>query len=243
MHTNLDKSSNTTSTPSLRRPPAQQVSHLDPDRHHVYRKLVGMLIWAAQVHPDLQYTAKDHTRHLASPTEWDCQHLKHTLRYLKGTMRYKFLISPQLPQGQGHSLPLRQLIPLPINTCSCDSDWAADIESRKSTSGRVHSVLQVPLAFNNGTQRSVATSIAEAKPYAIGHGISDSLHIYQLLQELQHHLQRPTFDFGNLDTQYNFTTSTATTKPLSIVDIAGSHLHRQYISIESQQGSLDSTSA
>ena len=66
----LDNNSNPTSTPSLRRPPAQQDSHLDPDRHNVYRKVVGMLIWAVQARPDLQFTAKDHTRHLAAPTEW-----------------------------------------------------------------------------------------------------------------------------------------------------------------------------
>ena len=34
----------------------------------------------------------------------------------QGTLHYKFLISPQLPQG--HSLPLQQLIPLHINTCT-----------------------------------------------------------------------------------------------------------------------------
>ena len=68
----------TLSTPMLRRPPAQQDSHLDPDRHHIYRKVVGMLIWTSQVRPDLQFTAKDHTRHLSSPTEWHWQHLKHT---------------------------------------------------------------------------------------------------------------------------------------------------------------------
>ena len=56
---NLDDSSHPTSTPSLQRP-AVQDSHLDPDRHHVYRKAVGMLIWAAQAHPDLQLTEKDH---------------------------------------------------------------------------------------------------------------------------------------------------------------------------------------
>ena len=100
--------------------------------NHIYRKVVGMLIWASLVRPDLQFTAKDHTRHLAAPTEWDWSHLKHTLRYIKGTRHYKLLISPRLPQG--HSVPLRQLIPLHINTY-CDSDWATDIESRKSTSG------------------------------------------------------------------------------------------------------------
>ena len=119
---------------------------------------------------------------------------KHTLRYIKGTMHYRFLISPRLPQG--HSLPLRHLIPLNINTY-CDSERGTDIDSRKSTSGTVTSVLQVPLAFNSRTQSTVATSSAEADLYAIGLSISDSLHIYQLLQELQQHLQPPTFDFGD----------------------------------------------
>ena len=186
----LDDNSNATSTPSLRRPPAQQDSHLDPDRH-----------------ADLQFTAKDHTRHLASPAEWDWQHQKHAFRYLEGMMRYKFLISSRPPQG--HSLPLPQLIPSCINAY-CGSDRATDIDSRKSTSGRVTFVLQAPLALNSRSQSTIAASSAEAELYAVGLGISDSLHIYQLLQERQCHLQRPSFDFGNLDTQYNFITRTAT---------------------------------
>ena len=71
----------------------------------------------------------------------------------------------------------------------CDSEWATDIDSRKSMSGTVTSVLQVPLAFNSRTQSTVAASSDEAELYAMGLGISDSLHIYQLLQELQQHLQ------------------------------------------------------
>ena len=73
---------------------------------------------------------------------------------------------------------------------------SADIEPRKFTSGTVTSVLGVPLAFNSRTQSTVAISSAEAELYAIRLGISDSLHIYQLLQERQQNLQRKTFDFG-----------------------------------------------
>ena len=73
---------------------------------------------------------------------------------------YKFFISPRLP--------LRQLIPLHIDTY-CDSDWATDIDSRRSTSGTVTSVLQVPLAFSSRTQSTVATSSAEAELYAMAH--------------------------------------------------------------------------
>ena len=66
--------------------------------------------------------------------QWDWQHLKHSLRDLKETMHYKFIISPRSPQG--HSLPLRQLVPPHINTFR-DSDRATSIESRKCTSGTV----------------------------------------------------------------------------------------------------------
>ena len=106
------------------------------------------------------------------------------------------------------------IIPLCINTY-CHSDWATDIESRKSTSGRVTSVLGVPLAFNSRAQSTVATSSAEAELYAIGLGISDSLHIYQLLQELQQYLQRQTFDFDNIQTQHNLNNSFSTSPSLT----------------------------
>ena len=69
-HMDLNDNVNPTLIPSLRRPPVQQDAQLDPDRHHIYRKVVGMRIWASLVRPDLQLTAKNHTRHLASPTEW-----------------------------------------------------------------------------------------------------------------------------------------------------------------------------
>ena len=57
-HMNLDNSSNATSTLYLRRPPVQQDSHLDPERHYLYGNMVRMLIWAAQVHPDLPVYSK-----------------------------------------------------------------------------------------------------------------------------------------------------------------------------------------
>ena len=144
----LNDSNNPTSTPSLRRPPAQQDSHLDPDRHHIYCKVVGMLIWAAQVRPDLQLTAK----------EWGWQHLKRTLRHLKGTMHYKFFTSPQLPQS--HSLPLRQVIPLHINTY-CDSEWATDIDSQ------VNYFKGFNIIFNNLPSTSATSTLSTTLPSSL----------------------------------------------------------------------------
>ena len=140
-HMDLDSNSNPTSTVSLQTSSttrcttgSRTTSHLLQSRWNAHLGIIGTS------RPPV--TAKDHTRHLTAPTEWGWTHLKHTLRYIKGTLHYRFLISPRLPQE--HSLPLRQLIPLHVNTY-CDSDWATDIESRKFTSRTVTSVLGVPL--------------------------------------------------------------------------------------------------
>ena len=235
-HMDLDDNINPASTPSLRRPPVQPATPLDPDRHHIYRKVIGMLIWASLVRPDgpdLQFTAKDHTRHLAAPSEWDRLHLKHTLRYIKGTLHYKFLISPRL--FQGYSVPLRQLILLHINTY-CDSDWATDIESRKSTSGTVTSVLGVPLAFNTEStaehslqsqhhqQRRSSTPSGSASATAY---ISTSyFKNFTTSSTTNHRLEH----FGNIETQYNLNNAFTTSPSLKNNKITDSHLHRQYIS-------------
>ena len=202
---------NSVSAPSLRRPPVQQDTPLDPDRHHIYRKVVGMLIWASLVRPDLQFSAKDHTRYLTSPSEWDWSHLKHTLRYIKGTMHYKFLISPRLPQG--HSLPLRQFIPLHINT------------------GR-HRVPEVYIRYSYVStwstsciqqQNTINSRNIFSRSRTLCHRPRHQRQLAHVLQEPQHHLQRQTFDFGNIETQYNldntFSTSPSLTSTKSPIHI------------------------
>ena len=103
----------------------------------------------------------------------------------------------------------------PHITTYCDSDWATDIESRSIPLAQVTSVLQVPLAFNSRTQSTVATSNAEAELYAIGLGISDSLHIYKLmLQEHQHHLQQSAFDLYQTYRESHRTTTPQLSTPV-----------------------------
>ena len=68
-HVDLDDDNNPTSTPSLRRPPVQQDAQLDPDRHHIYRKVVGMLIWAGlmQQHATFRTGKKKESTHRPPP--------------------------------------------------------------------------------------------------------------------------------------------------------------------------------
>ena len=222
----LDDNSNPTSTPSLRRPPAQRDVQLDPDRHHIYRKVVGMLIWASLVRPDLQFTAKDHTRHLASPTVWDWSHLKHTLRYIKGTLHYKILISPRLPQGH-----LRQLTPLHINAY-CDSDWATDKEvylrhrTHQYLEYLSHSTTEHSLQSQHHQRRLNSTPSASASATACTSTSYFKNFTTSTMINLRLWQHRASINLSN-----SFTTSPS----LTTTKVTDSHLHRQYINTEPQQ--------
>ena len=88
---------------------------------------------------------------------------------------------------------------------------------------------------NSRTQSTVATSSAEAELYAIGLGISDSLHIYQLLQELQ---TTSAAEDLRLREHRGSAQPRQLLQYITIFDniqITYPHLHRQYISTQSQQ--------
>ena len=70
----------------------QEREKLDPQQRKMFRTTVGQLIWASLDRPDRMYAAKLHSSRLQGPTERDLRSLKHTLRYIKGTTRYKLFI-------------------------------------------------------------------------------------------------------------------------------------------------------
>ena len=96
--------------------------------------------------------------------------LKHTLKYIKGTMDQRFVISRIIQQH------LKQWSdrPIPIHIHSyTDSD--------KSTSGYVISVLDTPLSLASRTQQTIYHSSAEGELMALGSGLNEAIHILQLL--------------------------------------------------------------
>ena len=90
------------------------------------------------------YAARLHSSCVQRPTTSDAASLKHTLRYIKGTMDYRPVLGRhlqcQIRQWHGEPFPIH------VNAYT-DSDWAGDIKTRKSTSGYIISVMGVPLSF------------------------------------------------------------------------------------------------
>jgi hypothetical protein len=114
-----------------------------------YRRAVARVNYLAQDRPDLAVAASLLSRSMARPMVGDEVRLKRTLRYLKShptcRLEYKWQEAPQSV------------------TLLTDSDWAGDVQTRRSTSGVVISMGKHLLQFSSKMQKTIALSSGEAE--------------------------------------------------------------------------------
>ena len=82
------------------------------------------MIWLSAVSSDIQFETQELARKLTQANEYDEQRATHLLIYLQGTRNKVLRIQPT--QGDNTNLT--------IDTY-CDSDWAGQTNTRKSTTG------------------------------------------------------------------------------------------------------------
>jgi hypothetical protein len=98
--------------------------------HDAYRRLVGSLLYAAtHTRPDIAFAIGLLSRFLHAPGSQHWQAAKHLLRYIKGTAKYGLLFKRTFRTGQG--LSIQDLL------IHVDADYAAQADTRKSTTGYV----------------------------------------------------------------------------------------------------------
>ena len=85
-------------------------------------------------------------------THWEAA--KHVLRYLKGTINYRLLFRKTGEQIHGF----------------VDSDYAEDINDRKSYTGLVFMLAGSPISWTTRKQQTVANSSTEAEYMALTDG-------------------------------------------------------------------------
>jgi len=151
--------------------------NLEPAGHSRYRAGVGKLQFLRSERSDLAHPLKCVAHRLGRPNTDDEQALKHLMRYLMGTMDYEQFL-----------LVDKQMIPRIIagyfftDTFS-DSDWAADLHERLSTTCAYSFVSDFLIEQTITAQDIVANSTAEAEYFAMGSGCKDSLYVRTLLTE------------------------------------------------------------
>ena len=165
-----------------------------------YRSVVGQLQWLCQTaRPDLTFALHLLSRAVSSPTVENEAGAKKAMRYLVGTVDVGIEL-----RGGGELVGF------------VDSDWATELEGRRSVSGFVIGYLHgdghlSPIVWRSKRQTCVASSTCEAEYIACHEIAREVCYLRQLLSELGVPCHKPTRIFcdnraavliGNNDTKH-----------------------------------------
>jgi uncharacterized protein (DUF1919 family) len=138
-------------------------------RDFPYQNIIGALLYLAiHTRPDLAFTVNYLSRFNHRPTFKACKAVIRVLIYLRDTKSKGLLYCDD-------DLNL---------TCLSDSDWAGDIDTRKSTSGYILFGAGAPIAWMSKLQPVVAVSSMEAEYIAAFYALQEIVWTKGLLKEL-----------------------------------------------------------
>ncbi|XP_039120642.1 secreted RxLR effector protein 161-like [Dioscorea cayenensis subsp. rotundata] len=113
-----------------------------------YKQPVGSLMYLTSTRSDLLYVVGLLNRYMAHPTTFHLQAAKHVLRYIKGTTTFGVFYR----QGGNHQL-----------VGYSDSDYAGDVEDRRSTLGFQFLLSSGVVSWSSRKQPIVKLSTTEAE--------------------------------------------------------------------------------
>ncbi|KAM6514095.1 hypothetical protein FALCPG4_18898 [Fusarium falciforme] len=134
-----------------------------------YAKAIGSLMYLMLgTRPDIAFAVSLCSRHLGNPTNEHQTAVKRIFRYLKGSQNLELVYQGKLQPLLGYT----------------DSDWAGDLETRKSTSGYVFNLGTGAISWSSKRQRTVALSSCEAEYMGQTGAAKEAVWLRNLLQEL-----------------------------------------------------------
>ncbi|KMQ87973.1 integrase core domain protein [Lasius niger] len=136
-----------------------------------YRQAKGSLLYlTTKTRPDLSYAVNYYSRYIQSPESKDFLNVKRIFRYLQNTK--------ELGLVYGGEKDTEKL------TAYCDSDYAGDPETRKSTTGYVIKYCGGPVSWCSRKQPIVALSSTEAEFISAAECCKELLYLKAVLEKL-----------------------------------------------------------
>lgn len=121
-------------------------------KHRPYRELIGGLIYLANAtRPDIAFAASTLSQFSTNPGRMHWLLAKRVLKYLKGTLHYTINYVKNKDNLIAYT----------------DSDWAGNIDDRKSCSGNVIILANGPISWMSKKQTSVDLSTMEVEYIAL----------------------------------------------------------------------------
>jgi hypothetical protein len=144
-----------------------------------YKQMVGSLMYLNATRPDLAYVLSLISRFMERPTKLHQQAIKRVMRYLKGTAELGIFYKRGEEKLMAYS----------------DSDYARDIDDRKSTSGYVFLLGSGAVAWSSKKQPVVTLSTTEAEFIAAASCACQSVWMHRILEKLGHEQNKCTVVF------------------------------------------------
>jgi hypothetical protein len=134
-----------------------------------YREAVGSLLFLSSVsRPDISYAVNVVSRFINNFNHDHVNAVKRIMRYLMNTKNYGILYKKSKFSINGYS----------------DSDYAGDIDSRRSTTGYLFTINGGPITWSSRKQKTVALSTTEAEYMAACEASKEILWIKQFLLDI-----------------------------------------------------------
>jgi hypothetical protein len=150
-----------------------------------YREAVGSTQHAANTtRPDIAYSVNRLAAFLQNPGPAHWKAVQHLLAYLSATLDYKITYRRGVQTG---IRPLGWF----------DADFAADLDTRRSTSGEVFMMSGGPVSWSSKKQATVALSTVEAEYIALTRSSKQAMWMYSFLEELCMPQERPAILYGD----------------------------------------------
>lgn len=113
-----------------------------------FKQIVGSLMYITSTRPDIMHAVSTLSRYMENPTKMHLMAAKRVFRYLKGTTDFGILYKKgKMSSVYGYT----------------DSDYAGDIDDRKSTSGNVFLMSSGAVSWSSKKQPIVTLSTTEAE--------------------------------------------------------------------------------
>ncbi|GJS93535.1 retrovirus-related pol polyprotein from transposon TNT 1-94 [Tanacetum coccineum] len=138
-----------------------------------YKQLIGSLMYLTGTRPDIMFVVSMLSRYMEHPTEMHFQAAKRVLRYIKGTMGLGILYKKG-GKKDGNLVAYT------------DSDYARDLDDRKSTSGYVFLLNSGVVSWSSKKQPIVTLSTTEAEFVAAASCACQAVWLRRIMEYLDH---------------------------------------------------------
>ncbi|XP_031279414.1 secreted RxLR effector protein 161-like [Pistacia vera] len=138
------------------------------DQPILYRSIIGGLEYLTLSKPDLSFAVKQLSQFLQVPTVAHWTACKRVLRYVNGTLKHGILFTKEHFSIEAYA----------------DSDWAGDVNDRKSTSGYYVCLGRNLVQWSSKKQKVVSLSSIEVEYKSLSQAATELVWIQHLFEEL-----------------------------------------------------------